>query len=166
MTSRQNDTDGLRDQTGYWLDRLRRALQEGFERRLAQEDVTPAQWGVLVALHRQEAGTPQELAAALQLDAGAITRLVDRLIAKGLCHRGPSPGERRLVPLSLTDKARHLVPRLLEEAGQNEAEFLASLDRAEQAEFRRLVAKLLEGRGIGVSRRWIAGQPAFELTRS
>ena len=43
-----------------------------------------------------------DLARWLQLDAGAMTRLLDRLEAKGLCKRVRSTEDRRVVQVELT----------------------------------------------------------------
>ena len=47
------------------------------------------QWLPLYKLHMGEATTVAELARECQLDTGAMTRLLDRLEAKGLCRRVP-----------------------------------------------------------------------------
>jgi DNA-binding MarR family transcriptional regulator len=44
-----------------------------------------------------------ELARECHLDAGAMTRMLDRLEAKGLCKRIRSEADRRVVNLALTD---------------------------------------------------------------
>jgi DNA-binding MarR family transcriptional regulator len=47
-----------------------------------------------------------ELARECQLDAGAMTRTLDRLEAKGLCRRERSDSDRRVVNINLTDAGR------------------------------------------------------------
>jgi DNA-binding MarR family transcriptional regulator len=46
--------------------------------------------------------TVAELARWLQVDAGAMTRLLDRLEKKGLCKRVRSTADRRVVQVELT----------------------------------------------------------------
>ncbi len=56
------------------------------------------------------------LARELQVDAGALTRTLDRLEAKGLCRRERSAEDRRVVHLMLTpegEKAAEPVPGIL-----------------------------------------------------
>ena len=60
----------------------------------------------LLKLHMGQASTVAELARECQLDAGAMTRLLDRLEAKGLCGACAPTDDRRVVNLELTDEGR------------------------------------------------------------
>jgi DNA-binding MarR family transcriptional regulator len=62
--------------------------------------------------------TVAELARWLQVDAGAMTRLLDRLEKKGLCKRVRSTEDRRVVKVELTPEgatAIQQVPAVLAE---------------------------------------------------
>ncbi len=52
------------------------------------------------------ASTVAELARVCELDAGSMTRLLDRLEAKQLCRRVRSSDDRRVVNLELTEAGR------------------------------------------------------------
>lgn len=69
---------------------------------LEPRDLTSAQWLPLLKLHMGHASTVAELARECKLDAGAMTRLLDRLEAKGLVARVRSSEDRRVVNLELT----------------------------------------------------------------
>ncbi|MEU6670075.1 MarR family transcriptional regulator [Streptomyces sp. NPDC046727] len=125
MTS---STSGLRDHLGYWLRRLSDEVHGRFERELAEHDVTVSQWAVLITLYRGDATTTREVARYMGIDAGAVSRLVDRLAAKGLTTRQPDPASRRTVRLTLTDAGRDLAPKLAELADRNDAHFFAALE--------------------------------------
>ncbi|MFJ4526136.1 MarR family winged helix-turn-helix transcriptional regulator [Streptomyces sp. NPDC088810] len=125
MTS---STSGLRDHLGYWLRRLSDEVHGRFERELAEHDVTVSQWAVLITVHRGDATTTREVARYMGIDAGAVSRLVDRLAAKGLMTREPDPASRRTLRLALTDTGRDLAPRLAEIADRNDAHFFAALE--------------------------------------
>ncbi len=144
----------LTDHTGYWLNRLRADVHGSFERALAGLGITVAQWNVLVVLYHDTAATPQALATALAIDSGAVTRLLDRLAAKGLLARAPSTADRRSVELALTPAGRALTPTLAALADRNDAAFLGPLSAAERRQFRALLARLLEARGVAVTPRW------------
>ena len=70
---------------------------------MAEHGLTAAQWHPAVEAEVGKAATAQELACQLGVDAGAMTRLLDRLEAKGLVERVRSSSDRRVVELSLTD---------------------------------------------------------------
>ena len=63
--------------------------------------------GPLFLILQGRATTLAELSRELQIDAGALTRTLDRLEAKGLCRRERSTEDRRVVNLALTDESRH-----------------------------------------------------------
>jgi len=145
---------GLHAHDGYWLDRLRSLVHHGFDAALAAEQVTMAQWSALITLYRGEARTPAELARFIDVDPGALTRLLDRMERKGLVTRMRDDADRRSITLALTDRARALAPKLSGLADANDRLFFGALDAEEQAELRRLIAKLLAGRGIDAPASW------------
>ena len=56
--------------------------------------------------------TAASLARDLNTDTGAMTRMLDRLEAKGLLTRSRSVQDRRVVVLTLTDQGRELTTRI------------------------------------------------------
>lgn len=86
------------------------------ERQLAPKDLTNAQWVPLLMLYNGHANTVAELARQCGMDAGAMTRLLDRLEAKKLCQRQRSEVDRRVVNLVLTPEgheAAAVIPHAL-----------------------------------------------------
>ncbi|MER8187783.1 MarR family transcriptional regulator [Kitasatospora sp. NPDC094015] len=120
-------TNGLRDHLGYWLRRLSDEVHGRFERELAEHGVTVSQWAVLITVYRGDATTTREVARYVDIDVGAVSRLVDRLVAKGLISREPALESRRILRLTLTDAGRELAPRLAGIADRNDAHFFAHL---------------------------------------
>ncbi len=94
------------DSVGYLMRRVLSAVAHEVERQLEPSDLTSAQWLPLLKLHMGQGGTVAELARGCQLDAGAMTRLLDRLEAKGLCRRVRSVADRRVVNIELTEEGR------------------------------------------------------------
>lgn len=101
---------------GYLMRRIGQLMVGEVDRRLGCSGLTHAQWAPLFLIHRGEANTLAALARELQVDAGALTRTLDRLEAKGLCRRERSAEDRRVVHLTLTPegkKAAEPVPGIL-----------------------------------------------------
>jgi DNA-binding MarR family transcriptional regulator len=94
------------DSIGYLMRIVLSGLAHEIERQLEPSDLTNAQWLPLLKLHMGDGGTVAELARGCRLDAGAMTRLLDRLEAKGLCRRVRSVADRRVVNIELTDEGR------------------------------------------------------------
>ncbi|MFG3224122.1 MarR family winged helix-turn-helix transcriptional regulator [Kitasatospora sp. NPDC048194] len=136
-------TSGLRDHLGYWLRRLSDEVHGRFERQLAEHGVTVSQWAVLITVHRGDATTTREVARYIDIDVGAVSRLVDRLIAKGLMSREADPGSRRILRLTLTDAGRDLAPRLAEIADRNDAHFFAHLDPDQRLQLEKWIRHLV-----------------------
>jgi DNA-binding MarR family transcriptional regulator len=94
------------ESVGYLMRRCVAQISQEIERRMEPMGLTNAQWVPLLALDMGHASTAAELARGCELDAGAVTRLLDRLEAKGLCRRLRSSEDRRIVNLELTDEGR------------------------------------------------------------
>jgi len=88
---------------GYLMRRILLSLAQSVEAELAGSALTNAQWLPLLKLSSGTASTAAELARHCQLDAGAMTRMLDRLEAKGLCQRSRSASDRRVINIRLTE---------------------------------------------------------------
>lgn len=152
--SEERTTSGLYDHTGYWLRRLSNLVHQTFEEVLADHNVTVAQWNVLVAIHHGDATTPFEIASFINIDTGAVTRLVDRLVEKGLLIRLPDPEDRRSIQLKLTDSGCELVPRLVQIADQNDQLFFGTLSTSDHRKLKELIDKVLAAHGIHTPSTW------------
>jgi DNA-binding MarR family transcriptional regulator len=91
---------------GYLMRRILTMVSSEVERQLEPIGLTNAQWLPLYKLSIGKASTVAELACESQVDAGAMTRLLDRLEAKGLCQRVRSLSDRRVVNIELTEAGR------------------------------------------------------------
>ncbi len=94
------------DSVGYLMRRIIALMGQGIEREFEPAGLTNAQWVPLLKLYMGCGSTAAELARQCELDAGSMTRLLDRLEAKQLCRRSRSSDDRRVVNLELTDAGR------------------------------------------------------------
>jgi DNA-binding MarR family transcriptional regulator/uncharacterized protein YbcV (DUF1398 family) len=131
----------LKDDIGYWLNRLRMQVHQGFESRLEVYDVTIAQWCILLSLYNESAASITELSKFIEVDKATISRVVDRLLVKELIIHQPG-ADRRSGHIQLTIKGQALVPQLVQEAEENEQQFFSCLTEEEQELFRQLFHKL------------------------
>jgi DNA-binding MarR family transcriptional regulator len=91
---------------GYLMRRIISLVGQEVERELEPKGLTNAQWVPLLKLYMGRGSTAAELARQCELDAGSMTRLLDRLEAKDLCRRVRSSEDRRVVNLELTEAGR------------------------------------------------------------
>ena len=108
-----------RKSLGHLLGRVRGEMLSALDRELAADerlaalDVTAAQVIILGSLASGEGvKSASDLCKGISYDAGAMTRMIDRLETKGLIRRSRSPEDRRLVNLELTDEGRATYPRM------------------------------------------------------
>ena len=101
---------------GYMFRRITSLLAQGVEREFEPCGLTNAQWLPLLKIYWGHATTVAELARGCDLDAGSMTRLLDRLENKQLLRRVRSSDDRRVVNLELTDAGREAasgIPQVL-----------------------------------------------------
>lgn len=94
------------DSVGYLMRRIITLVGQGVERELEPAGLTNAQWMPLMKLYMGVASTVAELARECDLDAGSMTRLLDRLEGKQLIRRVRSCDDRRVVNIELTEAGR------------------------------------------------------------
>jgi len=113
--------------TGRLLKLVYSSLLRSIDARMQPLELTALQWQPLFLLWRGRADTVAALARECDMDCGAMTRMLDRLEAKGLVRRHRSETDRRVVHLSLTDKGREsaaaLPPVLREELARHLKDF-------------------------------------------
>ena len=90
------------ESVGYLMRRITMSIVQQADKRLGEHGLTSAQWGPLFKIKMGHNPTVADLAVALEMDAGAMTRLLDRLEKKGLCKRVRSTEDRRVVNIELT----------------------------------------------------------------
>lgn len=101
---------------GYLMRQALDRVAESIEFELEDDGLTSAQWLPLLRLLWRQGSTVAELARECRLDVGGMTRMLDRLEAKGLVRRVRSQQDRRVVNLELTAEGQavaHKIPAVL-----------------------------------------------------
>lgn len=127
---------------GMQLRRIVTQLVATVDRRVEPLGLTDAQWRPLLCLWHGSPVTATDLARRCELDTGGLTRLVDRLVAKGLCRRERSETDRRMVWISLTDEGRRTAARLPAMLGVVHQELMLGISEAEEAQLRALLTRM------------------------
>lgn len=133
------------ESVGYLMRRIMTAVAQAMDGQIADPDgPTYPQWIPLHKLHVGTAATVAELARECQLDAGAMTRLLDRLEAKGLCRRVRSLEDRRVVNIELTDEGRAAAQQVPEILSRVQNEHLAGFSEAEWEQLKNFLRRILD----------------------
>lgn len=140
----------LTSHLGYWLRHVSNHVSQAFARKVEQEGVTVAEWVVLRELFGQAEVAPTRLAERLGLTRGAISKLAERLLSKGLILRRDDEADARAQLLALSNAGRDLVPRLSALADQNDAEFFDHLTQTERETVERVLRDIVERRGLKI----------------
>ncbi|HEV7913144.1 MAG TPA: MarR family transcriptional regulator [Albitalea sp.] len=128
---------------GHLLFTLMATMRREVESRMAGLGLTDAQWKPLWMLKCGRADTAFELAREMSIDAGAMTRMLDRLAAKGLIERTRSETDRRVVHLRLTQEgeaAAEQVPHVLAEVNND---FLRGFNKQEWSQLKDHLQRML-----------------------
>lgn len=141
----------LEDHLGYWLRHVSNQVSQAFARKVLARGVTVAEWVMLRVLFEHEALAPSVLAERLGMTRGAISKLVDRLVAKALVTRTADERDRRYQELAITAAGRALVPELAKLADQNDAEFFGHLTAADRAAMTRAMQDIVRRHGLRTS---------------
>jgi DNA-binding MarR family transcriptional regulator len=98
---------------GRLLGRVKIEMHDALERELAPHDITAAQFVILMNLSTGEVDSASKLCKGVSYDPGAMTRMLDRLEAKGLIRRVRCGDDRRKVILELTPEGKAVYPKLV-----------------------------------------------------
>lgn len=139
---------GLERHLGYWLRRVSNQVSGGFARALGERGMSVAEWVVLCTVRDRPGVKPGELAEALGLTRGAISKVLDKVEGKGLVARGGVAEDQRVQVLSLTRAGRRLLPQLEEIADRNDEQFFGCLEQAEREQLWQVLRKLTAAHGM------------------
>ena len=127
----------------YLMRRILSCMASEVDGALEPRGLTSAQWVPLFKLHLGQASTVAELARECELDTGAMTRLLDRLEAKGLVTRVRSCEDRRVVNLELTHEGREAARQIPEVLCKVQNAFLQGLSVEEWQQLKDLLRRVL-----------------------
>lgn len=147
-TPEHGDVSELEAHLGYWLRAVSNHVSHAFKSRVEARGVTVAEWVVLRALYDGDGGKPSELAARIGLSRGAVSKLVDRLVAKQLVSVRSDANDGRAQILTLRASGRRLVPELAALADENDAEAFGHLDAAQRGALLGMLRGLAEHLGL------------------
>lgn len=128
----------------YLMRRILTCMAAQVDHALEPRGLTSAQWVPLFKLYHGEAETVAELARECELDAGAMTRLLDRLEAKGLVARVRSSEDRRVVNLELTKEGRDAARQIPGVLCKVQNAFLQGLSMQEWEQLKTLLQRILD----------------------
>jgi DNA-binding MarR family transcriptional regulator len=135
-------TSELTKHVGFWMRRVSNHVSSSFARKLAGCNVTVAEWVVMREMYSHDDTTsPGAVAEFTGLTRSAVSKLINRLLEKGLVTRRESASDRRYQDIELTRVAIELVPRMTRLADENDDEVFSVLSQTERGTLMRILKK-------------------------
>lgn len=138
----------LTSHSGFWLRFVSNHVSHSFARKLAGSGATVAEWVILREIYDVGETSPGRIATSTGLTRGAVSKLIDRLVRKGLASRAAADRDRRFQDVALTAAGRALVPRLAALADRNDEEFFSRLSAREREALVATLKKLVAIHGL------------------
>lgn len=133
----------LDDYLPYLVNRVGTAVAARFSAEtLVHHDLSIAMWRVMVALSAKGAQRQIDLASMTSIDVSTLSRLVTRLVRRGLVTRGRSKTSSREVVIDLGAKGRALVERLIPDGRAIEALSIADIAPQDLAAAKRVLRQV------------------------
>jgi DNA-binding MarR family transcriptional regulator len=142
IRSSRTSVSALESHLGFLLRQVSNAVSDDFARSLQLRRTSVAEWVLLRRLWDLGQATPGEMAEALTMTRGAISKIVDKLQSKGWIRSRMKPEDNRAQLLTLTAAGRRVVPELAEIADRNDEKFFTCLDGKENYALRHLLGKI------------------------
>jgi DNA-binding MarR family transcriptional regulator len=126
------------DLTGFLLSRSTNLIWKHLTRNFAKAgyDITPEQYSILLKLNSKNNLSQKEVAEATSKDKVSITKIVNSLEKRNLVKRISDNGDRRIKRISLTNKAKRILPKLNESANETLNTALRNMDKKELETFK------------------------------
>lgn len=128
---------------GYLISKVRLELYSHVDRELAPYDMTTAQFSIMAHLAYDIADSASALCSGMSYDPGAMTRMVDRLEAKGLVRRVREKDDRRKVRLELTKEGRAAFPEMMARVVEVLNRLLKGFSKGEASQLQDFLKRML-----------------------
>jgi DNA-binding MarR family transcriptional regulator len=119
-----------------FLIRLLEARYDGLYQSMTREsDITPRQFGVLMALYQLGPLTPSVLADRISCDRNTLSEMLKRMVARRLVSKKSNPHDRRSIQVQITAKGEQALLAVIPVAAELQSIMLAPLRKEDRAHF-------------------------------
>lgn len=136
------DLSGLTDLLGFQLRRAQISVFQHFSRTVGGVGITPALFGLMMIVSKNEGLSQSRLAHALGIDVSTMVAMIDRIEKKGWMKRQKSNVDRRSHALYLTKAGHKLLDSLSLLVEEHENKFFNDLDLSEKRTLLALLKKI------------------------
>ncbi len=122
---------------------LLNAVAKGVNRELASHGLTSMEFAMVRLFLTDKEWTATELAQVLPVEVSAISRMVSKLVDRGLLSRRRPRNDRRVVLLRLTDQGREVGMELHESVHAYEDRLIDGIDPIELETLHSVIGKIM-----------------------
>src|SRR6516162_3089856 len=136
--------DAVYTAPGYLFRRMQQIAVALFVEECRAFDLTPVQYAALVAIHTHPGIDATRLSAVIAFDRSTLGNVIERLQAKKLVERKPSPQDRRVKLLYLTRSGATLLRNIMPSVDRAQARMLQPLKAADRKALKALLSRLVD----------------------
>jgi len=141
------ETYRVEDSVGYLITRLRASVFAAVDREVASWGISAAQGSILIYIAHGRGDRAADIARDYDYDTGSMTRMVERLVRKGLLRRVRDDNDRRVVRLRLTPAGVTVAQSLPPVAVKVLNQHLRGFSAAEFEQLKALLRRMLANAG-------------------
>ena len=136
--------DAVYTAPGYLFRRMQQIAVAVFVEECRAFDLTPVQYAALVAIHTHPGIDATRLSAVIAFDRSTLGNVIERLEAKKLVERKPSPQDKRVKLLYLTRSGATVLRDIMPSVDRAQARMLQPLKAADRKTLMALLARLVD----------------------
>ena len=136
--------DAVYTAPGYLFRRMQQIAVSIFVEECKAFDLTPVQYAALIAIHTHPGIDATRLSAVIAFDRSTLGNVIERLEAKGLIERQPSPDDKRVKLLYLTRSGAALLRVIAPSVDRAQARMLQPLKPADRKTLMTLLSQLVD----------------------
>lgn len=133
----------IEESVGYLVNKVARSFARELSRRIALQDVSIAQWAVLLFLWAEDGVNQRALSRQVAIDEATMARTIDRAERDGLVRRARNRDDRRQINIFLTERGQRLQDALVPSAVEVNDIALSQLSGAEQDMLRSFMTRMI-----------------------
>ena len=120
---------------GFLLRLLEARYDELYQNLTGQADITPRQFGVLIALYQLGPLTPSVLGSRISCDRNTLSEMLKRMTARKLISKRNNSEDRRSIQVQITAKGEEALLAVVPAAAELQGIMLAPLRKEDRAHF-------------------------------
>jgi DNA-binding MarR family transcriptional regulator len=137
---------------GFLLRLLEARYDVLYQNLTGQSDITPRQFGVLIALYQNGPLTPSALAERISSDRNTLSEMLKRMTARKLISKMDNSEDRRSIQVQITAKGEDALLAVVPAAAELQNTMLAPLSKEDRAHFLRCMLAIAKSSSLDSSK--------------